>query len=386
MTHVFRVLIAALIPVFLLTGCWDIKGIEDTNYFTAVGMDFKDGKYVVYAQMLDFAYVAKQEGGKMGQSTSVWTGRGEGNTITDAFNYLNETAQQRTFTGHVSSLVLSESALEHGIDEFLDGLSRYRETRFTQWVFGTREPIDKLFMVHPFFDVSPLISILHQPVSAYRQYSYIRPYRMYKTNALLREPGSTLLLPSLTIEDKVWKQEERSSPKLKLNGVYPIYQRKLKSFVDEEHMPGVRWLTRSTRRDSIPIYKDGEAVASVVVTFPKFSIIPKAAGQHVTFDVHFKAVAYLAELINTDFSETDIKQGTADQIKKEIKETFDYAKDKSIDIYQFEHELYRKAFADWSRLTANGKEPLAYSLGDIDINIKVSHSGMYRAKKHSPDY
>lgn len=49
----------------LLTGCWDIREVQDINYISAIGVDYKDGEYIIYAQMLDFSSVAKQEGGEL---------------------------------------------------------------------------------------------------------------------------------------------------------------------------------------------------------------------------------------------------------------------------------------------------------------------------------
>ncbi|MFK9116608.1 hypothetical protein ACJEBK_06925 [Peribacillus frigoritolerans] len=44
-----------------LSGCWDEKTIQDFHYITAIGIDFKDGEYIVYTQLVDFAAVAKTE-------------------------------------------------------------------------------------------------------------------------------------------------------------------------------------------------------------------------------------------------------------------------------------------------------------------------------------
>lgn len=69
--------IACILILISQTGCWDIKTIQDTNYFTAIGFDYQNGRYVVYAQMLDFSSVAKQEAGKAGQPPQIWVGREE---------------------------------------------------------------------------------------------------------------------------------------------------------------------------------------------------------------------------------------------------------------------------------------------------------------------
>jgi hypothetical protein len=52
--------------VLFLSGCWDMKSIQDTNYVAALGFDFQDGKYVVYAQLLDFSNVSKPDFSKGG--------------------------------------------------------------------------------------------------------------------------------------------------------------------------------------------------------------------------------------------------------------------------------------------------------------------------------
>lgn len=37
-----------IVLLHLLTGCWDIKEIQDINYITAIGIDQEDGNFVVY--------------------------------------------------------------------------------------------------------------------------------------------------------------------------------------------------------------------------------------------------------------------------------------------------------------------------------------------------
>ncbi|MBD2864579.1 hypothetical protein [Paenibacillus oceani] len=54
-----------------------------------------DGKYVVYAQLLDFSNVSKPDFSKGGATGNVWSGKEEGITVVDAMNRLYKTSQQR---------------------------------------------------------------------------------------------------------------------------------------------------------------------------------------------------------------------------------------------------------------------------------------------------
>ncbi|WP_248924339.1 Ger(x)C family spore germination protein [Paenibacillus hamazuiensis] len=365
----------------LLAGCWDIKTIQDMNYFTALGIDFKDGRYIVYAQMLDFSSVAKQEGAKMSGSPSIWSGHEEGISVGDATAKLYKTSQQRVFWGHVTSIVMTENALRQGIIPNLDSLLRYNETRYIQWVYATREPIDRLFTVEPFFSLSPLASILAQPLENFQQFSYIRPIRLNRAFVRLREPGYTLLLPSLSINTTTWKKNNEPDPKLAVNGVYAIGSGNTVKWFGEDKLPGLRWLEEKTNRTMFMLYEEGEAAAKITAEKPQAKIIPHAGGDSPSFTIRLQCRAFLSEQLRP-MKESTIEKKAAGAIRSEIERTFAEGKKSSVDLYSLEHRLYRDAFPLWSKLTQNGAAPLSdYSLDRIDIDVKLIHSGMYKENK-----
>ncbi|OMF40100.1 hypothetical protein BK138_35805, partial [Paenibacillus rhizosphaerae] len=123
----------------------------DVNYLTSIGFDYADDQYIVYAQMLDFTDVAKMESGKPLQPIPVWVGKGKGDTPISAVNELYRTSQMRNFYGQIISVVVSDNVLKKGIHDFDELQHRYYEMRYTPWIFATKEPLDKVFTVTPFF-------------------------------------------------------------------------------------------------------------------------------------------------------------------------------------------------------------------------------------------
>ncbi|WP_430103134.1 hypothetical protein [Paenibacillus validus] len=73
---------AVLLLPFFLTGCWSKYEVQNMNYVTAVGIDYADGQYIIYAQLLDFSTVAKLEGQQKSEQPPVWIGRGKGISFT----------------------------------------------------------------------------------------------------------------------------------------------------------------------------------------------------------------------------------------------------------------------------------------------------------------
>ncbi|MDF2720135.1 MAG: Ger(x)C family spore germination protein [Paenibacillus sp.] len=319
----FALLIGLLLP-WLLTGCWDMKVIQDTNYVTAIGFDYEDGQYEVYAQMLDFSNVAKQEGGKTGQPASVWSGHEKGGTVIEAMTKLYKTSQQRMFWGQVSSVVFTQKALEHGISDYKDGLIRFREIRYTQWVYGTKEPIDRVFRMLPFFNQSPLGSILHQPEDTYRQLSYIRPLRLQKVVATYREPGATMLLPSLGIADTVWKENGKDDPKLMVDGMFVISDKLPPAWVKDDDLIGLRWMDRDTKRSNVMLRHNGVPAASVTVDSPRAEIEPATdGGGKVAYSVRVRGKYYISELLE-QMEKSELEKEVIQVVASEIERTFEY--------------------------------------------------------------
>lgn len=378
-------LIAGLLLIVSQTGCWDMKTIQDTNYLTAIGFDYQKGKYIVYGQMLDFGSVAKQEGGKQGQPPQIWVGREEGVTVNEAFNNLYKTTQQRVFWGHVSAYLFSTEALKQGIGKYMDGSVRYSETRFTQWIYGTDESIEKIFTMIPFFNVSPMSSILMHPVENYRQRSYIRPFRLYRAAALLREPGYTVMMPTLSVRDDIWEKNQKPDPKLEVSGVFALSGDDKVDWFSESQFKGDRWLEKSTARSPIFVYMNGKPSQSVSIERPKARITPRKDGSLI-FDVHVMCKAIIVEIID-EVSEEPLQKQIEKQMADEIEYTFKQGRDRGVDIYQLEHELYRQDFQSWSNLTDNGKQPLeGYQLGHIQVDVQLTHSGMLRMTDKEKQY
>ncbi|NOU66150.1 Ger(x)C family spore germination protein [Paenibacillus sp. LMG 31461] len=378
-------LMAAAFVLTSLTGCWDLKTIQDTNYMTAIGFDYKDGKYIVYGQMLDFASVAKQGGGPSAQLPLIWVGKEEGVTVSEAFNKLYRTSQQRVFWGHVGAYLFSKNALNQGISKFTDGNVRYSETRFTQWFYSTDESIEDIFSVIPFFNVSPMSSILMQPIDSFRQRSYISPHRLFWVASRLREPGETVMLPTLDIVDEVWRKNKKPDPKLRVNGVYALNMHRSLQWFSEEEFVGARWLNTYTIRTPMVVYREGKAVHTVLIK-PKSHINIRADGDKPTFDVEVIAPSTIAEVFE-EVDEAELKKLVAKQVKEEIEQTFKLGKSRGIDVYELEHILYRHDFATWAKLTAYGEKPLSdYELGTIHVKPRILHSGMLKTNIKQTQY
>lgn len=136
------VLIAACMAV-LLSGCWDAKEPQSVNFVTALGIDYVKGEYTIYAQVLAFGDISKQESSANTEETQVWIATGKGETISKALMSIYPASQQMTLWTHVKAIVFSKSLLNSNLSECLNSLLRSSELRYTPWVYGT----DRTFLL-----------------------------------------------------------------------------------------------------------------------------------------------------------------------------------------------------------------------------------------------
>ncbi|MCP3740000.1 Ger(x)C family spore germination protein [Rossellomorea sp. BNER] len=359
-----------------LTGCWDEKEIGEINYATALGIDYKDDKYILYVQILDFSNVAKQEGTKQSDKAPIFVGKSSGSTLNEAVFNLYKTSQQNINWGQVGTIIYSESTLNNGIEKVEQAMRRNGEFRYTPWMFGTHEPIEKIFGVSGFFRLPPLYTILYKPNDTYKGYSYIEPIRMYKLVSIYQDPGGTSLLPSISIDKDAWKEQassEKPKETLKINGVYPITHGKTKEWMSFDDVAGLRWIEPDTKNTPVKIVVDGKEKGIVVITNPSAHIKLEGEGEESKFIINVEAEGQLTDL-NEEMPSKNIEQIVKEQIKKEIITTYQNGINKDADIFNLKNILFRKGMEPKKvkdyRLT---KE----SLKKVSISFHLESKGIY---------
>jgi len=55
------IILSSLATSLLLSGCWDVYEAQRMYYVDGLGIDYKDGQYVIYMQLINFTNVAKFE-------------------------------------------------------------------------------------------------------------------------------------------------------------------------------------------------------------------------------------------------------------------------------------------------------------------------------------
>ncbi|WP_194543484.1 Ger(x)C family spore germination protein [Paenibacillus sp. JZ16] len=374
-----RVLMLLSMLSLLLSGCWDNKEVQDINYITALGIDYKDNKYIIYVQMLDFATIAKQESSKPTEKAPIWVGRGTGTTLTEALIDLYTSSQQRVSWGHVTALVLTESVLQpKQLSQVFDLTNRSQEIRYTKWLYGTKDKMEDLFTVSPFFQLSPLHSLLHEPRESYVQFSFIRPIQFVNFIRLYREKAATVILPSLHISTQNWSENLKQHPILEVNGGFLIKNKELMGWLKRSDLLGTRWLASANTHAAVIVKADGEAIGSIRLENPHSSIEVIRKPNNASYRIKLN-VTGTVQTIYKKVGINEMKRLTEETLRKEMYNTFHKAALIQADPYELCLQLYRTDPKLWKKLVDQKKEINDETPLELEVDVNIRYWGQRKS-------
>lgn len=361
---------AILFIVTLLSGCTNLNQPERMLYIYGAGIDYEDNMYTIYAQVINFASVAKSEQ-PVDESKQSEVGQASGKTVDEAVYNLYNSLDQRLFWGHLTFVVFSEEALKKGrMNSVIDLLSRYRETRYHIWFYSTEDSVKDVLLTAPIINTSLALSRLGDPMNSYTQESFVEPVDMRTTIIGLNEPSHEVVIPAISVV-KNWETIEGKDDIEKVIGVGVVSRDGFKGFITGDKANGLRWMNNKMKRTEISLDTgEGEDSVSVTVEKIKVHVDPVVEDDSVRFDINVKMTAEIAS-IQGKVTIEEIRKQLEEEVKREIKETYEEALKRDIDIYRLSEYLYRKNVKAWKRVEQDGKVELSdNSIGKLDIKIK----------------
>jgi Ger(x)C family germination protein len=366
-----------LLPV---GGCWDADSIEQLDYVRALGIDYIDGQYVAYLQLPNLANVAKKETPPQEIPNKSWMAIGKGKSINLAVREIFQTSSKKIIMGQTTVLVLGEHILQREeLQDIFEDLNRFRELRYTMWVYGTKASIPELFDVSPTFYQSRNYTILQNPIDNYKKLSLIRPLRLHDFMNDYQDKASYALLPSIGLSTNNWSAGDKPLDMQLFDGVYVFHQGAFNSFLSLEKIKGLRLVDRHTVSTAINLEQDGKSVATLGLQHPRAKFQYDIQGEQVAFMIDVKISATLIEL-HSALDLKQLEQLAKKQIEEEIRSTYLNGVKTQTDIYELGDRIYSNDPALFNKLSKEGTQFFLKpeSLGEIKIKVVLDYLGKYK--------
>ncbi|WP_312113693.1 Ger(x)C family spore germination protein [Brevibacillus reuszeri] len=376
-------LIAVLLAIsVLVSGCWNARQIENLIYINALGFDYVDNQIVVYAQVLSFSTIAKQEAGGQRENTTSIVAKATGDTVVNALFKLYPTSQQQLTWSHVRAILFHVRALNSKVfNQVIDEINRFYEFRYTLWSFATQEPIMDIFNAKQLFSRPLIYSQLEDPQDLYPQNSVMEPIQLFQFLARRSESNGVVYLPMLTTNQTVWSEDKKMLPKLKGSGACIFQNKEMKSCWSRSDLIGLRWLNKDTNRTLISVKSDDKGQALLILEKPRVRLTPFFKEGHPLFRIDVQVTGFITQIIQRGPVEA-LEKAAAKKIEAEIRGVYERGFKQQIDTLALGHSLYRKYPQEWKRLAKNRTLPLTSgSLDTVNIQVKLKNGGMAKVRQ-----
>ncbi|MFG0212532.1 Ger(x)C family spore germination protein [Brevibacillus porteri] len=375
-----RVMAVILLLPLLLIGCWNAREIDNLLYVNALGVDYVDNKFEVYAQMLNFSTIAKQEAGGERSASGVAIAKGSGDSFVSALFSLYPTNQAQMTWSHIRSLVLS--VLKRPLlDQVIDELDRFYEFRYTIWTYVTKEPLMDILTPKQVFNQPAIYSQLSNPQDIHKQNSAIYPMKLFQFVSKRDEPNKVVYLPMISINKKTWSENNKPLPQLKTTGACMLQNKEVKGCWPRSELLGLRWIDEHTNRSLLTVKKGKQPLANLVLQKPKVKIQPLLRDNQVTFQIDVELLGFIP-LYHHISPVREIEKEAAKKIEEEIRGLYEKGRKQQMDTLQLGHTLYRKYPQEWKRMQQNETLPLnPSSLEAVNVKVTIFDGGISKVKQ-----
>lgn len=374
-----------LANLFLLTGCWDSEENARMLYLHGVGLDYKDGQFYFYMQLVSFANVARSEQINQDVMQSE-VGLSTGRTVDEAIAKMIRSVDEKIFFGHLTFLVFGEELLkqEEKLNEVLNSFSRYINTRYQTWIYATNEPLEQFFLETPLLKKAITLTKLANPLNSYEQDSFIEPMNVRKLIIHLNEPNHLVKIPYVRVKHN-WNTVSGPDTTFHIEGVALVTPKEFKGYLIKDDANGLQFMTNESITGYVTT-KIGDADFTFTIKNMKRKITPIVKGTDVKFQIDISADA-LVSSYNINVSEDAIAKAVEKGIEKAVTETYKKGLEKNCDVYRLSESLYRKNVKVWKKLENQGVIPLTEDSIDVQVTVQKVKSGrtIYKNTLKKPD-
>jgi len=357
--------------LFYLVGC-GAKEIQSQTYITGIGIDYKDGEFIVYTQAQNFANIAKQEGTtSLQQSVPMLVGEAKAKSIHSALNTLEQNSALPFYYGHVNTILLSENVIKDKMKSVIEFIGQNPFLRYNIWFFGTRENVKEILLAESFFNFPSIYTILHNPKSLTQNTFFIPIEEYNEFISYYYQPIGSFLIPSISLNDTNFSEDEKQKKISTVNGGFAVSQQQFKGWVAKEDLVGLKWLSKEA--NNIPYMLFQEKV-SLIMQNPRFNV-KVISGPQPSYHLDLKVNAQIAQ--NQDNISYDrIKKEVEKKIKDELLKTIGKSDEIQSDLLNLSETAYRYHLKEWD--LGNIHSISKDSIKKIEVKVNIIKTVHYK--------
>lgn len=370
-----------LLLSFILPGCWNRKELSTLSVVQAMGIDkTEEGQIILTLQLLKPSEIksSSAKGGGSGKSVAVVTATGQ--TISDAIRNATHQVDRKSLFSQNKVIVIGESAAKSGIAPLLDLATRDPELRELTYIFIAKGKAKDILEAENEQEKVPA-KALENLAKATRASSKAPEITLIDLLKSLVSKTNAPIVPGLELVER--PEGAAIKKQVQLCGTAVFKEDKLIGWFNGKESRGLLWVLGKVKSGIIVVKSPNDENKKVALEIIKASskATPELTDSKLKVRVEVKEEGSLAEQMSQvdltkpeTFKELENLQAAA--IKDEIMAALDKAQTWGVDPFTFGVEYHRKFPAEYQELEKNWEEEFKNIAVDVEVDAKLSKSGL----------
>jgi spore germination protein KC len=382
----------------LLTGCWDIREMNQLALVVAVGIDKlpESGRYEVTIQVArpGGSGGGKARGGGAGDAAGgspIYVAAADGDTLFGAIRNLAQFTSRRIMWAHNNVVVIGESVARDDITPVMDFFTRNQELRMRTWVVVARGSTAKSVVAAQ----TGIEQVPADSISALFRYAQL-PGESVKTDindvvAAFFGPDVNPVIAAIKLNKRALRSSEEPAaqkrvPQVELAGTAILHDQHVVGYVQRETGRGLLWLRMQMRNAvlTIPCPPGRKGNMAAEIRSPSVRVRTRIQRGVPAFDVRVETEAWLSEQdcitpeITADQLKRFAEQEMTRKIQAEIRQTLDLLqKEFKVDAINFGRQVHIQQPA-WWRVNRNRWDEIFPTVPvQVTVQAHIPKMGLY---------
>ena len=370
--------------VFLSTGCWNYRELNDLAIVSALGIDEENGVYNVSVQIMN----PSQQGSGSSSSandnnTPIEVFEGQGKSILEAINNIFLEEPNNIFLGHIDLVVISNHLAKKGIENFIDFLLRDRESRkiFPLVIIKNTKASDVIKLITPMEMVSG--KYINSTLEIAKKANGTISNRLFDEVLMcLFVEGREATITAIELIGSPEKGGTVENPStstpstyIQISGSGVLVNDKLVGYFDSKESLGYTYIRNKVESTVISVPCDDEGnYAGLILEKAETKLKTTIKDKQPIGEIIMSIKAVIAEFnCKVDLLKTEniakIEEATNKEIKKILTKTINKAqKELKSDVFGFGEYLYKNNYKEWKNYKKNWNE----TFSNMEYKIKAS--------------
>lgn len=271
--------------VFVTSGCWNYREVEDLAVVSGMAIDKNDGKFYVTSEIIDVT------GGKNSKiSTRLITS--EGITIFDALRKTIKKAGKRLYFSHAEIFIIGEEVAKEGLVPVMDWVSRDTEPRDALHILISKERTAKEILQHKPMTSDVLSFELRKMIKYEKSLAFTPDVQEWQFIVDLAAAGISATLPTVNLTT----DDNSMIPEITGTGVFK--QDRLVGYLNGEETKTMLFIKNKIKGGllSKKEYKDNSETNVALEIFKnKTKLKPRFANGKITMEISTDTDASIGE-------------------------------------------------------------------------------------------